>query len=148
MVGVCWQICQFWTHLRFHALLHRRSFHITYEKAESNDHNNDQVLGDSAGETEGHRGPKGGYGPEGPHGSLGSVAPLFVSLCIMCPIFLVKDDEGLESNISCSNNWVNSQGIVEDTKCVWFWFTWFTVICKDIFEDSSPNCDTQKKNRS
>ena len=40
-----------------------------------------------------------------------------MNLHVKCPIFSAKDNEDTESHLLCCNDWMNSQGIVQDTKC-------------------------------
>ena len=48
---------------------------------------------------------------------MGPVAAVFMNLIVKCSIFSIKDDEDTESHPLHTNDWMNSQGTAEDTKC-------------------------------
>ena len=62
---------------------------------------------------------RGTQDPLGPHGPMALVVPA-PSLHVRCLIFSAKHDEDAESHLLCSNDWMNSQGIVEGRKCARF----------------------------
>ena len=45
------------------------------------------------------------------------------NLHVKCLIFSVRPDEDAESHLLCSNDWMSSQGIVEEEKCARFCLT-------------------------
>ena len=48
---------------------------------------------------------------------MGPVTPVFMTLHVKGPIFSAKDGEDTESYLLHSNDYMNSQGMAEDTKC-------------------------------
>ena len=54
------------------------------------------------------------------------------------PIFSAKDYEDAESHLLYSNDWVNTQGIAEESKC--------GRLCLTIYRDSSLNLAKHRKN--
>ena len=48
---------------------------------------------------------------------MGPKAPVFMNLLVKCLIFSTKNDEDAESHLLHSNDWMNSQGNAEETKC-------------------------------
>ena len=89
------------------------------DETESDDGNSDQVPNNLTGGPHAPRGPRGGHGPKGPIGPMTSV---FMNLHVKCPVFS-KWWLRSKHHLLCSNNWMNSQGIVRDSKCGRFCLT-------------------------
>ena len=68
---------------------------------------------DPVGGLHGPKGLRGVCGLAGVQGPIGPVAPVFMNLHILSVI----NDEDAESHLVHSNDWINSQGIEEGTKC-------------------------------
>ena len=81
------------------------------DKAESDDHHNDELPGDPVYRPNRPKRPRCGYRLEGPQRPMGPLAPVFMNLYVKWPIFSAKNDEDAESHLLHSNDWMNSQGI-------------------------------------
>ena len=95
---------------------------------------------------------------------MGPVAPLFMGLCVKCPIISAKDEEYAEIYPLCNNNRMNSQDIAEDAKYDRFCLTVGGDTClryelitpvdndwnhlQELSADSFPSWDTHRKNYS
>ena len=123
----------------------------------SDNGSNDQVPGDPLGWPQRPRRSRGHHWPVESQGSIGPVAPASINLHVKCPIFPAKDVEGTESHLLYRNDWMNSQGTVQEAKCGRFhltpggdahlWYESITPVGNDWnkFTDNSLNWENTRR---